>query len=125
MLHVLSPLILAVAVVTTKVDSTELRREALMSALQKGGYTVVLRHARTDRSFTEQVSPMPTARSAQRNLSDDGVRDAALMGTVFRKYGIAFSEIISSPMARTAETAEMAGGKPMTTMVPDGSCLHT
>ena len=116
MLHVLSPLILAVAVVTTKVDSTELRREALMSALQKGGYTVVLRHARTDRSFTEQVSPMPTARSAQRNLSDDGVRDAALMGTVFRKYGIAFSEIISSPMARTAETAEMAGGKPMTTM---------
>jgi phosphohistidine phosphatase SixA len=115
-LHLLSPLILAVAVITTKVDSTDLRKEALMSALQKGGYTVILRHARTDRSFQEQVNPMPTARSAQRNLSDDGVRDAALMGAVFRKYGIAFSEILSSPMARAVETAEMAGGKPTTTM---------
>jgi hypothetical protein len=38
------------------------------------------------------------------------------MGVVFRKYGISFAEIISSPMFRTVETAEMAAGKPKTTM---------
>lgn len=100
------------------VDSTELRREDLMTALRTGGYTVLLRHARTDRSFNEQRDPVPTERSAQRNLTEDGVRDAALMGVVFRKYGIRFAEVISSPMYRTVETAEYSVGKPTsTTMV--------
>ena len=35
-----------------------------------------------------------------------------MMGVVFRKYGITFAEIISSPMYRTVETAEMAAGTP-------------
>jgi hypothetical protein len=39
------------------------------------------------------------------------------MGVVFRKYGISFAEIISSPMFRSVETAEMAAGRPETTMV--------
>jgi hypothetical protein len=40
------------------------------------------------------------------------------MGVVFRKYGISFSEIVSSPMYRCVETAEYAVGKPTsTTMV--------
>jgi phosphohistidine phosphatase SixA len=111
-----SLLTLAVAIATP--DSTELRREALMTALRSGGYTVILRHARTDRSFQEERSYVPKERSAQRNLTDEGIRDAALMRVVFRKYGVTFSEIISSPMYRTVETAELAVGTPTTiTMV--------
>ena len=90
----------------------DLRREELMSALQKGGYTIMLRHARTDRSFNEQREPVPTERSQQRNLNDAGVHDAKLMGVVFSKYRIPLGEIISSPMYRCLETAEMAAGKP-------------
>jgi phosphohistidine phosphatase SixA len=115
--HLLASLTL-VAGLATENDSTELRREKLMDALKSGGYTVMLRHARTDRSFNEQRDPVPTARKDQRNLNDDGIRDAALMGVVFRKYGIQFAEIISSPMYRTVETAEYSVGKPTsTTMV--------
>lgn len=110
MLHLASLVTLALGIATA--DSTELRREALMTALRSGGYTVILRHARTDRSFQEERSYVPKERTAQRNLTDDGVRDAALMGVVFRKYGITFAEIISSPMYRTVETAEMAAGTP-------------
>jgi phosphohistidine phosphatase SixA len=88
-----------------------------MNKLRSGGYSVLLRHARTDYSVQEPQGTVPAERSAQRNLSDDGIRDAALMGVVFRKYGISFAEIISSPMFRTVETAEMAAGKPKTTMV--------
>lgn len=115
MLHLVSAFALAAGVATAPPDSTELRREELMSALRSGGYTVILRHARTDRSFQEQMGAVPAKRSDQRNLSDDGVRDAALMGAVFRKYNIAFAEIASSPMYRCTETAEMAAGKPTTT----------
>ena len=119
MLRVLSTLSLVVGFAEQAQDSAELRREDLMAALRKGGgYTVILRHARTDRSYEEQRDPVPVERSKQRNLNDDGIRDAALMGVVFRKYGIQFAEIISSPMYRCVETAEYSVGKPTsTTMV--------
>ena len=95
----------------------ELRGEPLMAALKTGGYTVVLRHARTDRTFQEPMGQVPGSRVQQRNLNDDGVRDARLMGVVFRKYAIPFSEIIASPMYRTMETAEYAVGPANSTMV--------
>ena len=118
MLHLLSSLSFALGFTTATIDSTELRREKLMDELRKGGFTVLLRHARTDRSFNEQRDPVPQARKDQRNLSDEGIKDAALMGVVFRKYGIQFGEIISSPMYRCVETAEYSVGKPTsTTMV--------
>jgi phosphohistidine phosphatase SixA len=96
--------------------SVELRGEELMKALQCGGYTILLRHARTDWSFKEEVGSVPVERSAQRNLSADGVRDAALMGVVLRRYRIPIGEIIASPMFRTRETAEYAAGTPTVSM---------
>ena len=115
MIHILSSFSFAVSFATATIDSTELRREKLMEALRSGGYTVMLRHARTDRSFNEQRDPVPVARKDQRNLNDDGIKDAALIGVVFRKNGIQFAEIISSPMYRCVETAEYSVGKPTST----------
>lgn len=115
-MYLVSTLLFAAGLATAPVDSAELRREELMAALRGGGYTVVLRHARTDRGFKEAMGEVPKLRSEQRNLSDDGNRDAALMGVVFRKHGVTFGEVISSPMARAMETAEMASGKPSITM---------
>lgn len=111
----LSSLSFVLGVTTATIDSTELRREKLMDELRKGGYTVLLRHARTDRNFNEERDPVPTARKDQRNLSDEGIKDAALMGVVFRKNGIQFAEIVSSPMYRCVETAEYSVGKPTST----------
>ena len=115
MVNALSTIALMATIVIPAPNRTELRREELMEALRKGGYTVMLRHARTDRSFNEQRDPVPTERNKQRNLTDDGIRDAALMGVVFRKYGIQFAEIISSPMYRCIETAEYSAGRPTST----------
>lgn len=94
----------------------EVRGDALMDSLRAGGYTILLRHARTDRSFREEMGAVPAERSAQRNLTEDGVRDARLMGAVLKKYGIPIGEIIASPMFRTRETAELAAGTPAITM---------
>jgi phosphohistidine phosphatase SixA len=94
----------------------ELRGEELMAALRSGGYTILLRHARTDHSFQEKITEIPVDRGAQRNLSPEGVRDAKLIGVVFRKYHIPIGEIIASPMFRARETAEMAAGAPTSSM---------
>ena len=115
MLQLIATLAIAARAVFPAEDSAQVRREELMAKLKSGGYTVLLRHARTDYSFKEEVGSMPKERNQQRNLSDDGIRDAALIGVVFRKYGIGFAEIIASPMFRTVETAEMSVGKPTTT----------
>jgi hypothetical protein len=96
----------------------DLRGEALMAELKKGGYTVVLRHARTDRSYQEDIANISPLRTKQRNLNDDGVKDARLMGVVFKKFAIPFGEVLSSPMFRCTETAEYASDKsPTTTML--------
>ncbi len=116
MLHLLASFALAAHIATPAEDSAQVRREDLMAKLRGGGYTVLLRHARTNREFKEEVASIPKERSAQRNLTDDGMRDAALMGVVFRKYHVSFAEIIASPMFRTVETAEMAAGTPKTTL---------
>jgi hypothetical protein len=92
-----------------------LRGEALMAELKKGGYTVVLRHARTDRSYQEDIANISPLRTKQRNLNDDGVKDARLMGVVFKKFAIPFGEVLSSPMYRCTETAEYATDKTPTT----------
>jgi phosphohistidine phosphatase SixA len=107
----------AIGLAIGSTGTAELRREELMAALKQGGYTIMLRHARTDRSFNEAREYVPARRSEQRNLNDAGVADARLMGVVLKKYGIPIGEIISSPMFRTTETAEYAAGVPTTTMV--------
>lgn len=119
MLLSLPPLIaLVTSLATSPPVVPELRREELMRALHEGGYTIVLRHARTDRTFQEEMGSVPRERTKQRNLNDDGVRDARLMGEVLRKYRIPIGDIVTSPMYRATETAEYAVRAPTsTTMV--------
>ena len=117
MFHALATLAAAVQLAGAT-PSTELRREELMTALRSGGYTILVRHGRTLRlpDIKETPAYTPAARSEQRNLSDDGVRDVRRMGEVFRKYAIPVGEVLSSPLYRTRETAE-AFGTPTLTMV--------
>ena len=77
MLHLLASVALAAQIATPVEDTAQARREALMAKLRNGGYSILLRHARTDYSVQEPQGSVPAERSAQRNLSDDGIRDAA------------------------------------------------
>jgi phosphohistidine phosphatase SixA len=117
MLHLLTTLAVAVQVAGAA-PPHELRREELMTALRSGGYTILVRHGRTLKSADVKETPAytPAARAEQRNLSEDGVRDVALMGRVFRKYAIPVGEVLASPLYRTQETAA-AFGTPKLTMV--------
>jgi phosphohistidine phosphatase SixA len=94
-------------------DTTELKADSLLKAMRQGGYTIILRHARTDRSVMDDPRYVDAGdRTKQRNLSDAGIADAKAIGLVMRHAAIPFSEIVSSPLFRTKETAQMAFGEP-------------
>ena len=104
---------LALAVTTAAPDTTELKADSLLQVLKQGGYTILLRHARTDKSYMDDPRTAPLDdRTKQRNLSDAGVADAKAIGLVMRGAGIPIGEIVSSPMFRAKETAQIAFGEP-------------
>ena len=65
----------------------------------------LFRHAKTERDST-------TGRDVDRRLNDRGELDAPRMGEAIRNLGLDFDLILSSPAARAAETAELAGLSP-------------
>ena len=49
--------------------------------------------------------------STQRNLTDDGRRDAQRVGAEFRARGVVVENVLSSPWCRCVETANLAFGR--------------
>jgi phosphohistidine phosphatase len=65
----------------------------------------LFRHAKTERDST-------TGRDFDRRLNERGERDAPRMGEEIRDLGLDYDLVLSSPAARAAETAELAGLSP-------------
>ncbi len=88
------------------------------AALQGGGAFVLMRHGTAERrNDPRNLSPGNCA--LERNLSDKGREEAALVGEAFRRRGIAVTAVLASPYCRTLDTARLAFGsatswKPLT-----------
>ena len=65
----------------------------------------LFRHAKTQRDSL-------TGRDIDRQLNERGERDAPRMGEELRTLGLDYDLILSSPAARAAQTAELAGLAP-------------
>lgn len=65
----------------------------------------LFRHAKTERDSE-------TGRDFDRRLAQRGRDDAPRMGEEIRRLGLSFDLVLSSPAARAAETAELAGLSP-------------
>ena len=91
----------------TDAYSNQLSKEQLISALQKGGHILYLRHAKTERSKADQ-HPVDFATCAtQRNLSVEGRAQAKNIGATFRSLSISNASVISSPYRRCIDTATL------------------
>ncbi|MBA3253795.1 MAG: histidine phosphatase family protein [Pseudomonadota bacterium] len=101
----------SVVLALLSLPSPALADEALWSLLNKGGQVVLMRHAVT----TPGVGDPPGFRlddcGTQRNLTDEGRRDARRVGAAFRARGIVIENVYSSPWCRCVETANLAFGK--------------
>jgi phosphohistidine phosphatase len=66
---------------------------------------ILFRHAKTERESE-------SGRDFDRRLQERGQRDARKIGEEIRQQGLEYDLVLSSPAARAAETAELAGLSP-------------
>jgi phosphohistidine phosphatase SixA len=89
--------------------SAQSEAEILVAAMQDGGKVIYLRHAATNQ---EEIDTGRLGdRAAQRNLSPAGIQQAKEIGRAFRELRIPANEILSSPVFRARDTAELAFGE--------------
>ena len=87
--------------------------QALIQALQKGGYNLYFRHEATEWSQQDLVQQKGDWLSCDgnkiRQLSEQGRQRAKRTGEAMRRLEIPVSEVLASPYCRTMETARQLG----------------
>jgi phosphohistidine phosphatase SixA len=90
--------------------------DALVKALQHGGYVIVMRHASSPREVPDKATANPDNTKPERQLDQTGRETAAQMGTALRELKIPIGQVISSPTYRALETVRLMGlPKPIAT----------
>ena len=93
---------------------------ALVRALRAGGFTLYFRHTATDFSQDDRaMGPYEECRT-QRNLSDEGRRQAREIGEAIRRLALPVGEVIASPFCRTMETGRLMFGRAVASTVVRG-----
>lgn len=86
--------------------------EKLWSMLQSGGQVVLMRHGQTSPGTGDPPGMRLDDCATQRNLVDDGRRQAREVGEAFKSRRVPVQRLLSSPWCRCIQTAELAFGKP-------------
>jgi hypothetical protein len=84
---------------------------ALVNALRAGGFTLYFRHTATDFSQSDQRKTTYGECANQRNLSEEGRRQAREIGEAIRALKLPVGEVIASPFCRTMETGRLMFGR--------------
>lgn len=79
--------------------------------LQGGGHMLLIRHAATHPGVGDPPGFRLAACATQRNLSEQGKRDARELGAAIRERGIPVGPVLSSRWCRCLDTARLAFGR--------------
>jgi phosphohistidine phosphatase SixA len=104
---------LALVVWSAMLGAAPLTGSALVTALQKGGYALVMRHADAPSAPASVAEAATGNADLERQLNDGGRASAVAMGNALRALRIPLSRIVVSPAFRTRETAGRAGLHPL------------
>jgi broad specificity phosphatase PhoE len=96
----------------------------LVGTLRNGGYTLVFRHAITDRTQTDTVPQVLEDCTKQRNLNEAGRAQAREIGAAILALKIPIGRVLSSPYCRTRETAMLAFGRVESTPLLDNAFIN-
>lgn len=102
----LAPLLLTRPALAATAQGAE--AAALVAALGAGGHVAVMRHSITDRS--QRDTGDLSNRAGQRNLSEAGRAQAMRIGRAVAALNIPIGEVLTSPVFRARDTAELAFG---------------
>ena len=89
-------------IISVKVYSNE----EVINKVKEGGKIIFIRHAYAPGNGDPSNFDINDC-STQRNLSEEGRKQAVLIGLLFRKYDIPIDEVISSEWCRCKETASL------------------
>ena len=82
--------------------------EALVRALQHGGYVLVMRHASSPREAPDVKTADAGNVTRERQLDEKGRATATSMGAALRALKIPIGDVLVSPTYRARETARLA-----------------
>jgi hypothetical protein len=85
-------------------------RQAI-DALKQGGYVVYFRHFETGADFPDQHLVRLEDCATQRQLNEQGVRQAIRVRNAFQSMKIPFGEVLASPFCRAWQSADLAFGR--------------
>lgn len=108
-ISIIAPLLMAVAATLTGGASFVHGTEEAWQLLHRGGHVVLLRHALAP-GFGDPPGFQLSDCNTQRNLAEEGRRQARAIGEAFRRRGVPIERVLSSQWCRCRETAELAFG---------------
>ena len=82
--------------------------EALVNALRRGGYVIVMRHTSSPRDVPDKQTANADNVKPERQLDEVGRTTATAMGRALRDLKIPVGEVLTSPTYRALETARYA-----------------
>jgi phosphohistidine phosphatase SixA len=106
---IVSTIALATSLLTPGALAQRLVGSELVDALKKGGYVIVLRHARSPREAPDERTANPDNTTRERQLDQVGREDAMTIGKAMRELGIPMGTVLTSPTYRARETVRFAG----------------
>jgi phosphohistidine phosphatase SixA len=101
-------LILTSAILGAFVHAQTLQGDALVKALQKGGYIIAMRHASSPREVPTKQAANPDNTTPERQLDAEGRASATAFGKALRDLKIPIGAALVSPTYRALETARYA-----------------
>lgn len=95
-------------VVIETASAETLSGAALVEALQRGGYVLVMRHASSPRAAPDKSVANADNVAGERQLDEAGRTTARGMGAAIKKLRLPIGTVLSSPTYRALETVRMA-----------------
>jgi phosphohistidine phosphatase SixA len=100
--------LIAAMLFTGAAHAQALEGHALVEALQKGGYVILMRHTSSPREVPDKKAANPDNTKPERQLDAEGRDTATAMGKALRNLKIPIGEVYTSPTYRALETVKYA-----------------
>jgi phosphohistidine phosphatase SixA len=105
----------AIVLLAGAAPAQTLSGEALVEALRRGGYVIVMRHTSSPREAPDKRTANADNVEVERQLDEVGRTTATAMGKALRDLKIPVGEVLTSPTYRALETVKYAQlGNPRT-----------
>lgn len=101
-------IISGVLIVAGSAQTQQLQGKALVRALQRGGYVIVMRHASSPQTPPTKENADRQNINLERQLDESGRTAAAAFGNALRRLKIPVGQVLSSPTYRALETARFS-----------------